>query len=84
MSKCQKLLERLLSKPKDFAWSEAVSLLKLMGFEVIYGKGSRRKFMHKKTKALIILHEPHPNKIMKSYAINEMIDALEGGGFLDE
>jgi len=84
MSKREKLVERLLSKPKDLEWSEIVSLLESMGFEIVRGKGSRRKFKHKETNALISLHEPHPNKIMKIYAIEEITTTLKEGGFLGE
>lgn len=82
MSKHEKDIKRLLSKPKDFEWAEAVSILESMGFEIIKGSGSRRKFKHKETKAVISLHEPHPGKIMKSYAIREIINALMEGGFI--
>lgn len=84
MSKHEKLVNRLLSKPKDFEWSEAVSILESLGFEIIRGGGSKRKFKHMKTNALIILHEPHPSKIMKLYAIEEIINTLKEGGFLGE
>ena len=82
MSKREKLVGRLLSKPKDFEWAEAVVLLESLGFEVIRGSGSRRKFNHKETKTIISLHEPHPDKIMKLYAIQIIIDALTEGGFI--
>ena len=82
MSKHEKLLHRLLSKPKDFEWSEAVSILESSGFEIIKGSGSRRKFRHTETNAIIILHEPHPSKIMKLYAIEIIINTLKEGGFL--
>ena len=82
MSKQEKLINRLLSKPKDFEWAEAVSILESMGFEIIKGGGSRRKFLHKESKTVISLHEPHPGKIMKTYAIQEIISALTEGGFL--
>lgn len=84
MSKREKLVERLLSKPKDLEWAEVVSLLESMGFEIVRGKGARRKFKHKETSALIILHEPHPSKVMKTYAIEEIISTLKEGGFLSE
>lgn len=82
MSKHEKLENRLLSKPKDFEWAEAVSLLQYKGFEIICNDGSKRKFVHRETKTVIILHKPHPGNIMKSYAIELIIDALKEGGFL--
>ena len=53
-------------------------------FEVLRGSGSRRKFKHKETNAIIILHKPHPQKIMKLYAIDEIIKILKEGGLLNE
>jgi predicted RNA binding protein YcfA (HicA-like mRNA interferase family) len=82
MSKQDKLLRRLMSKPKDFEWSEAVAILESLGFETIKGGGSKRKFKHTKTNALISLHEPHPKSIMKLYAIELIIGTLVEGGFL--
>jgi len=84
MSQHDKLIKRLLSRPKDFEWPEIVTILESMGFEIIRGSGSRRKFRHKVTNAVISLHEPHPKKIMKLYAIDEIINTLKEGGFLSE
>jgi predicted RNA binding protein YcfA (HicA-like mRNA interferase family) len=82
MSKREKLVSRLLSKPKDFEWSEAVSLLESMGFEILRGSGSRRKFRHKGTNTLIIVHKPHPGNLLKDYAIELIVDSLKEGGFI--
>jgi hypothetical protein len=52
MSKNEKLVQRLLSLPKDFTWKELVKLLALFGYaELKKGKtgGSRRKFKGKGT-----------------------------------
>ncbi|WEK18594.1 MAG: type II toxin-antitoxin system HicA family toxin [Candidatus Pedobacter colombiensis] len=72
MSKIEKLLARLYSKPKDFTWQEAIRILNHYGFEEIKrGKtgGSRRKFANK-YKDVISIHEPHPGNILKSYQID--------------
>jgi predicted RNA binding protein YcfA (HicA-like mRNA interferase family) len=84
MSKHEKLLKRLLSKPKDLEWSEAVSILESIGFETICGDGSRRKFKHKATNVIIIMHKQHPGNIIKMYAIEQIIDSLKEGSFLGE
>ncbi len=79
MSQKLKLIARLLRCPKDFSWSELVTLLTYLGYkEAEKGKtgGSRRKFIHK-TAAMINLHQPHPQKILKSYAINQIIELLQ-------
>lgn len=76
MSKFAKLVARIKSKPKDFAWDEAVTLLKGLDFIELQGDGSRVKFYHKARNCLIHLHKPHPAKILKSYVINEILNIL--------
>ncbi|MCH4829160.1 type II toxin-antitoxin system HicA family toxin [Flavobacterium columnare] len=78
MSKIEKLIERLKSKPKDFTWEEMLKVLKYHGFqELSNGKtgGSRRKFVNE-NKQIISLHEPHPQKILKAYQLDSIIDFL--------
>ncbi|WP_286937783.1 MULTISPECIES: type II toxin-antitoxin system HicA family toxin [unclassified Pseudoalteromonas] len=76
MGKQEKLRNRLLSKPKDFTWSEMNSLLSNLGFELLKGSGSRRKFVHNETKTIIIIHEPHPDNILKRYIIEQVTTKL--------
>ena len=84
MSKQGKLLDRLLSVPKDFTWDELTTLLGSYGYELINSKrgGSRRKFLCRETGLLINLHEPHPSKILKQYAIRDAIESLEQAGII--
>jgi hypothetical protein len=84
MSKSEKLLQRLLSVPKDFTWAELVTLLAYFGFEELKkGKtgGSRRKFVDIQ-KRVIILHKPHPGNIVKEYAIRQVIEYLIEKGYI--
>ena len=78
MSKKDKLLKRLKSKPLDFTYDELKTLLNYLEF-VEHSKGttsgSRVEFKDKLGRR-IILHKPHPNNIIKSYKINEIISAL--------
>ena len=79
MSKIEKLLDRLLSNPKDFTWDELVKILAHFGYvEHIQGKtgGSRRRFVDTE-KNVINLHKPHPGNILKAYAIREIIEHLK-------
>lgn len=79
MSKKEKLISRLLQRPKDFTWNELRSLLKSLGYkEIKTGKsgGSRRRFIHDSA-ATISLHEPHPQNTLKRYAIDQIIEVLE-------
>ena len=82
MSKQQKQLRRLASKPKDFTWSELVSLMEGLGFEIEAGPGSGRKFIHRQTAATLFIHEPHPTKVLKHYQVLDTIRILRSEGFL--
>jgi predicted RNA binding protein YcfA (HicA-like mRNA interferase family) len=77
MSQYEKLLDRLKQKPKDFTWSELKTLLAGLGYKQELGRGSRRKFVHEKTAAIISLHEPHPGKILKAYQVKEVLAHLK-------
>ena len=87
MAKIQKLIERLISRPTDFTWEELIKILAHFGYkEMKKGKtgGSRRKFKDD-ANCLIILHEPHPRNILKSYQIDLVIAELkEKGKIKDE
>lgn len=79
MSKIDKLIEKLKSKPKNFTWDELLKVLNHFGFKQIgQGKtgGSRRKFVND-NKEVIILHEPHPQKVLKSYQLDIIIECLK-------
>lgn len=77
-----KKLDRLKEKPKDYTWDELTALLKSLGYEVRNGSGSRRKFIDDQ-KRKISLHEPHPNKIIKAYVIEQVLSTLEEHGKYD-
>ena len=82
MSKKEKLIEKLKSKPKDFTYDELKSLLNYLEFyEYNKGKtsGSRIKFINK-ANVKIDLHKPHPNNILKPYQINDVIEVLKKEG----
>lgn len=82
MSKFEKALERLKKKPKDFTWKELQAIMAHFGYQEMKGGGSRRKFIHPKTKVIISLHEPHPNPEMKSYALELVIEHLKEEGLI--
>ena len=75
MSKTEKLVEKLKTKPKDFTWAELQKVLTHFGYEEKSGKGSRRKFINKEGN-IISLHEPHPKKILKAYMIELVLEHL--------
>lgn len=77
MSKKEKLIARLLSRPKDFHYDEAKTLLLQLGFEEKNkGKtsGSRVEFV--KGVDTILLHKPHPSGELKSYQVKQLVDTL--------
>lgn len=83
MSKFEKARERLLSRPKDYTYSEAKLLLTQLGFDE-YNKGktsgSRVKFYRPSDKRMILLHKPHPGDVMSVGAIVDLADRLEDMG----
>jgi hypothetical protein len=84
MSRKDKLIQRLLSRPKDFSWDDLLVLLSAFGFEeVSIGKtgGSRRRFANRDG-VVITLHKPHPRNILKAYQVDQIIDVLTQEGFL--
>lgn len=86
MSQHDRLVSRLLSKPIDFTYDEAVTLLSHFGYLVDNKgrtSGSRVKFFNPKIKHIIFLHRPHPKNILKSYQIKEIITALQEQGFIN-
>jgi hypothetical protein len=85
MSREEKLIIRVLSKPRDFRYSELMSLLGSMGHvEVRSGRtsGSRIAFCHAKTRHIIRLHRPHPGDIMKMYQLEMIIEGLKKEGLI--
>jgi hypothetical protein len=79
MTKHNKLIERLLSKPKDFTWGELTKTLGGLGYEQISGGktgGSRVRFLSEFYPP-IILHRPHPKPILKRYQLEAIIELLK-------
>lgn len=85
MSRFDKARLRLLSKPKDYTYSEAKWFLTQLGYtERSKGKtsGSRVAFFRERDKALILLHKPHPGDKMKPGAVGDLVDHLKEVGDL--
>jgi len=80
MSKHEKAVRRLLSKPKDFAWSELTTLMASFGYEMKTTGGSGRKFTRSKAGSSFVIHEPHPGSILKQYQVKEFIAFLQQEG----
>lgn len=83
MSRKDKLLEKLLQKPKDFTFDEMVSLLSYLGYELKQGgTGSGVKFIKDGSNEVINFHRPHPNGILKRYILDQVIEKLRKDGVL--
>lgn len=79
MSKLEKEIKRLQSRPKDFTYDELKKILNNLGFyENNKGKtsGSRVAFINKDN-IKIDLHKPHPGNILKSYQIDKLLNKLK-------
>jgi hypothetical protein len=79
MSKQEKLLQRFLSKPKDFRYNELRTLLNGFGYEDIKTgrtSGSRVAFFNNETSHIIRLHKPHPKNILKRYQLDYLEQEL--------
>jgi len=85
MSKDEKLIKKLISKPKDFTYNELRKILIHLGYEERQsGKtsGSRVAFINSKDGHIIRLHKPHPNNELKQYQIEQIIEELTIRGLI--
>lgn len=84
MSRLEKLLARLQSKPKDFDIYELETLLALLGYKRLeQGKtsGSRIRFVCHSRKPILI-HNPHPQSTLKPYQVRDVLEALKEEGLI--
>jgi hypothetical protein len=86
MSKHTKALAKLCAKPPsaDIKWDELKNLLEHLGYTIMIGSGSRRKFYCKEKNALIICHEPHPSPSVDKGCISAVAEHLRAHGFIKE
>lgn len=85
MSQLVKAKERILSKPKDYTYTEAKVFLKQLGFEEKNkGKtsGSRVSFFRESDGRVILLHKPHPGDVMDIGAVKGLVAYLREMGEL--
>lgn len=85
MGQIEKLIERIKKVPSDLTYDEIRRFMRYLGYEETNkGKtsGSRVAFYRERDKAIIILHKPHPENVMKRYAIRQIIETLKERGDL--
>ena len=84
MGQKEKLIEQLKSKPKDFTFNDAETLLGYFDYKRSNkGKtsGSRVMFVSDNHPP-IMLHKPHPRKELLAYQVKQLIDILKQEGLL--
>ena len=82
----EKLRERFMKMPSDFTFDEMQQLLTGYGY-VLGNKGhtsGSRIIFKNGNKRPIMLHKPHPKKIMKQYAIKQLLEILTSNGDISE
>lgn len=86
MGKHQKFEQKLRSvpTPSDIRWTELRSYLEHLGYTMLNGGGSRRKFHHREKDDLILLHEPHPGSIVTRCYVADVAEHLESLGFFKD
>lgn len=84
MGQKEKLINKLKSKPKDFTFDEAETLLKYLSYKRS-NKGrtsGSRVIFTSEGHPPILLHKPHPRKELLSYQVKQLVEILEGEGLL--
>ena len=84
MGQKEKLIQRLKTKPKDFTFDEAETLLGYLSYvRSNKGKtsGSRVMFISEGHET-VLLHKPHPQKELKVYQVKQLIEILEQEGLI--
>jgi predicted RNA binding protein YcfA (HicA-like mRNA interferase family) len=84
MSRHEKTMAKLCAKPPpaDLRWDELKAVLEHLGYKMVRGNGSRRKFFHAEKNALIICHQPHPLPSVDKACIVEVVEHLKTNGFI--
>lgn len=74
----EKLIQRFVSQPKDFTWDELVRLFGIFGYEISNkGKTSGSRVIFVKGESSYTVHKPHPDSIIKSYVIKQVLEFLK-------
>jgi len=83
MSKKEKLIRRLRSKPRDFTFDEADSLLRALGLKRSNkGRSSGSRVGYYKGDIKIHFHRPHKGNELLAYQIVDLLNDLKDGGLI--
>lgn len=85
MSKHEKTLAKMCRKPVpcDIKWKDLTAALEYLGYELINGGGSRRKFYHRGIDRMISCHEPHPQPDVDRGCVSDIVEHLRANGLLE-
>lgn len=84
MGQKEKLIIKLKSKPRDFTFEEAETLLNYLSFrrsDKGRTSGSRVIFTSN-DHGSILLHKPHPRKELLQYQVKQLCEKLEQEGLI--
>lgn len=84
MGQKEKLIQKLRSRPKDFTFQEAETLLGYLTYQR-FNKGKTsgsRVLFYSEGHAPILLHKPHPRKELLEYQVRQLLEILEQEGLL--
>jgi len=84
LSKKEKLVKRMKSRPVDFTFDEMTTLLRSLGYSMeTAGKTSGSRVIFSNLDGdYLRLHKPHPRNILKLYQIDDIISHLKERGLL--
>jgi len=84
MGQKEKLIQKLKSRPADFTFEEAESLLGYFDYRRSNKgrtSGSRVMFVSERS-APILLHKPHPRKELLAYQVKQLVEVLKQEGLI--
>ena len=85
MGQKEKLIAKLRSKPRNFTFDDAETLLGLLTYHRSNKgrtSGSRVMFSSDSHAAKILLHKPHPRKELLEYQVKQLVEVLEQEGLI--
>ena len=64
-------------RPKDLKWTDLTTLMEGFGYEEKQGRGSRARFVHRETQAVLMIHTPHNPHVLLTGHIKSDIKHLK-------